>query len=112
MAPLRDLSSPGKNGEVDRQLDHDSHDKSSLALIAGTISGRSKGLSDIPTKRFSVNLLTQPLDMSEMGVLRKTPSEPDSEQTIIPISTPHTAHTTQVTERISSMESEVSGMKT
>ena len=42
LAPLRDLSSPGKTGEVDRQLDHDSHDESRLALIAGTNAGRSE----------------------------------------------------------------------
>ena len=42
-----------------------------------------------------------------MSVQRETPAEPDTEQTII--STPHTAHTTQVTERISNLESEVSG---
>ena len=72
--------------------------ESRLALIAGTIAGSSEGLSDTPIERLSVNLLTQPLKLSELSVLRETRAEPDSEQTIIPISTPHTK---QVTERIS-----------
>ena len=59
----------------------------------------------------SVNILIQPLNLGELSVLRATPIEPDSEQTTIPISTTHIAHTTQVAERISNMEYEVSGMK-
>ena len=93
LAPLRDLSLSGKTGEVDRQLDHDSHDESRLALIVGHIAESSEGLSDTPTERLSVNLLTQPLNQNEMSVLRETPAEPVSEQTTIPISTPHTATT-------------------
>ena len=112
MAPIRDLSSAVQTGEDGRKLDYDTRVESRLDLIAGTNTGLPEGLSDTPTERLSVNLFTQPLNLSEMSVLRKTPVEPDSEQTTIPISTPHTTHTTQVTERISSLKSEVSCMKT
>ena len=93
MAPVRDLPSAVQTSEDSRQLDCDTRVESRQALTADTNIGRSEGFIDTPTEVLSVNLLTQPLNLSEISILGETSIEQVSEQTTIPISTPHTAHT-------------------